>query len=127
MEMNHYGLSLLLLALVSLVDCHMCRYNLTEIKRSLNKSGDVDNIFLNCLAHDGTHAESISLSVSRSGANNSRSDLRYDFRCVDGSTLIPTLSNLFSNVSMANPACTACNFTAADPCVESEYVCCDGH
>ena len=121
--MNALGLSLLL-ALSSLVSCQQqesCRYDLEEIMDGLNASSNVDSFVVNCLAHNGTHAEAISISVYYSSQLGSGDDsLRYDFQCVGGTTLIPTLSRHVSNI--ANPACTACNATAAEPCEAREYV-----
>lgn len=111
------------LALSSLVKClqpHLkqCTYDLEEIKNSLNKSGNVNSFTVNCLGqdlvHNGTHAaQSISVSVFSDDG-----DIRYDFQCVGGTTLIPTLSIAVTNVS--NLVCSSCDFTANDPCETSE-------
>ena len=117
--MNAIGLSLLL-TLSNLVSClqheSSCSYDLKEIELGLNASGNVDSFVVNCVAH-----KAISISVYYSSQLGSGDDsLRYDFQCVGGTTLIPTLSRHVSNIT--NPACTACNATAAEPCEEREYV-----
>ena len=94
-----------------------CRYELEEIERTLNSSGDVSEFVVNCLVRNGTYAESFSISVFRDDVNDS---MRYDFKCVGGATLIPTLSEFVSDVS--NPACASCNFTMEQPCVGSKCV-----
>lgn len=124
--MTGLGLTILL-ALGSLVNCHYCEYNLGDIKSNLNSSGNVNSFTVNCLAaRDATHAESISISVfykQQAGSGDTFFDVRYDFQCVGNTTLVPTPSSYVS--STFNHACTSCNFTAADPCVESEYICYD--
>ena len=120
LRMNLLGLSVLL-TLAGLINClhqQRCRFELEEIERSLNRSGNVNNFVLNCLAHNGSYAESISLSVFHDNPSN---DMRYDFQCVAGNTLVPTLSSDVSNTS--NPACSSCNFTAAEPCDTSKFMC----
>lgn len=110
-----------LLAVNSLVNCQdqYCEYNLDQIKKNLNSSRNVNSFTVNCVAaRDATHAEAISISVfyNQSGSG----DVRYDFQCVGGTTLVPTPS---SNVSTTfNHACTSCNFASDKPCVESEYI-----
>jgi len=121
-KMNQVGL-LILLALSGLGNCQQrCAYDLEEIKRGLNESGRVTSFVLNCLAHNGTHAEFISISVFNDDGIGSSTyddgDMKYDFRCVGNTTLIPTISDAVSNIS--NPACHSCNFSAADPCVNSK-------
>ena len=120
--MNLLGLSVLL-TLAGIVHCQevsqrqeYCRYELEEIEKTLNSSGNVNDFVVNCVVHNGTRAQSISISVF-----SDNDSMRYDFQCVGGTTLIPTLSELASNVS--NPACSSCNFTAEDPCVGSKCVC----
>ena len=120
------GLGLaVLLALSSLVNCQSqyCEYNLGEIKNNLNSSGNVNSFTVNCLAaRDATHAEAISISVFyiQSGSGDSYGDVRYDFQCVGGTTLVPTPSSNVSYVS--NHACTSCDFAIAEPCMKSEYI-----
>ena len=94
-----------------------CRYELEEIERTLNSSGDVSDFVVNCLAHNGTYAQSLSISVFRDNVND---NMRYDFQCVGGTTLIPTLFEVDSNVS--NFACASCDFTMEQPCIGSECV-----
>lgn len=118
----------ILLALGSLVNCQtqqLCRYDLDEIEDSLNKFGNINSFTVNCLTHNGTYAESISISVfyNNEGSGDDNINMRYDFQCVGGTTLIRTPSDHVSNES--NLACTSCNFTAANPCEASEYVCLD--
>lgn len=119
--MNLLGLSVLLTlaGLINCLDQQRCRFKLEEIEGSFNRSGNVDNFVLNCLAHNGSYAESISLSVFHD--DNSSNDMRYDFQCVGGNTLVPTISSDVSSTS--NPACSSCNFTADNPCDTSEYAC----
>ena len=123
--MTGLGLAILL-ALGSLVNCEYCEYSLSKIKKNLNSSGNVNSFAVNCLAaQDATHAESISISVfymEQSGSGDAFVDVRYDFQCVENTTLVPTPSSDVSNVSI--DACTSCDFTLADPCVESEYIVC---
>ena len=65
---------------------------------------------------NGTYsAESISISVFSDDGSG-----RYDFECVGGTTLIPTISNSVASVS--NLVCSSCNFTADDPCETSEWL-----
>ena len=120
--MNLLGLSVSLTLFV-LVHCQegsqpqgYCRYKLEEIDRTLNlalnSSGDVRKFVVNCLAHNGTYAQFLSVSVYRDNANDS---MRYDFQCVGGATLKLTLSEFVSNVS--NFACASCDFTMKEPCV----------
>ena len=120
------GLGLaVLLALSSLANCQRqyCEYNLGEIKHNLNSSGNVNNFTVNCLAaQDATHAEAISISVFyiQSGNGDAYGDVRYDFQCVGGTTLVPTPSSNVSNVF--NHACTSCDFSINEPCEEGEYI-----
>ena len=122
--MNLLGL-LVSLTLFVLVHCQggsqpqgYCRYELEEIERALNSSGDVSDFVVNCLAHNGTYAQCLSISVFRDNVNDS---MRYDFQC-GGTILIPTLSEFVSNLS--NFACASCDFTMEEPCAGSECVLC---
>ena len=89
-----------------------CVFDLDDIKSCISMGKEaVTHFILNCLtAHNGSFAESISLSAF-TGEDDG---VRYDFRCYDGTTLIRTLSNI-SNV--AHHACTSCQFNLSDPCV----------
>ena len=119
--MNFFWLSVLLI-LASSVHCQeLCRYNLEAIEAALNSSGNVEDFIVDCLALNGSYARYISLSVV---SDDSADSVRYDFQCVAGGTLIPTISNSFSNTSTpgVNPFCSSCNFAADDPCIESEYI-----
>ena len=89
-----------------------CAFDLDDIKSCISMGKEVVTHFiLNCLAaHNGSFAESISLSAF-TGEDDG---VRYDFRC-QGTTLIRTLSANVSNV--AHHACTSCQFNLSDPCV----------
>ena len=107
---------LLLLAVSSLVNSQsevLCAFDLNDIEQRINESmnGAVTNFILNCLAHDGAFAQSISLSVFTS----EMAGMRYDFQCYEGSTLIPVVSTRVSNAY--HHACSSCNFSRTDPCV----------
>ena len=126
--MNFVCLSLLIL--VSSVHClkqELCRYNLYELETALNSSGNVRNFIVDCLALNGTQEETFVRYISLSVVSDDIADsMRYDFQCVGGGVLIPTLSDSVSNTATPgiNPACASCNFTADDPCVGSEYIMC---
>jgi len=114
-------LLLLLLAVFTLVSGQsgsLCEFDLDEIEARINASlgGTVTNFVLNCLAHNGSFAESISLSAF----SNEDDGVRYDFQCYEGSTLIPTMGDVSE---VYHHACSVCDGSLPDPCVGSKYLC----
>ena len=95
----------------------LCAFDLDEIETRINASlgGAVTDFVLNCLAHDGSFAESMSLSAF-TGEDDG---VRYDFQCYDGSTLIPTTTLNVSDTY--HHACSVCEPTLSDPCVGGKY------
>ena len=111
---------MLLLAACTLVNGQsesLCEFDLDEMEARINASlgGIVTDFILNCLAHNGSFAESISLSAFTSEDDG----VRYDFQCYEGSTLIPTLGNVSE---VYHHACSMCNGSLPDPCVEGKII-----
>jgi len=90
----------------------LCEFDLNDIETRINASlrGTVTDFVLNCLAHDGSFAESISLSAF----TGEDSGMRYDFQCYDGTILIPTLGSVSDAF---HHACSVCDPSLDDPCV----------
>ena len=109
----------LLSAVCSLVNSQsksLCEFDLDDIKSCISMSEEgVTHFILNCLAaHNGSFAESISLSAFTGEGDG----MRYDFQCYEGTTLIRTVSANISN--LAHHACASCQFNLSDPCVGGE-------